>query len=120
MAEKTLADVVALPSGTSSRIIDFEKAEVRPGFVSGTWFLIVQGVAPCSNMEVSLNPLIYIQQPDYWGIEVVGTLKNGICLPRMKDYLVSLDITNTLGTEGIEVIGATRSEKIPVGGGKSS
>ena len=119
MAETTLADVVALPVGTSSRVIDFERAEVRPGFVSGTYFLIVQGVAPCANMEVSLNPLIYVQQPDYWGIEVVGTLRGGICLPRQKDYLEVLDITNVLGTEGIEVIGATRSEKIPVGG-KSS
>lgn len=119
MAEKTLADIVALPTGTSSRIIDFERAEVRPGFVSGTWFLIVQGVAPCSNMEVSLNPLIYVRQPEYWGIEVVGTLRGGICLPRQQDYLEVLDITNVLGTEGIEVIGASRSEKIPVGG-KSS
>lgn len=118
--ERTLPEVVALPSGTSSRIIDFERAEVRPGFVSGTWFLIVQGVAPCSNMEVSLNPLIYIQQPDYWGIEVVGTLRSGICLPRQTDYLATLDITNVLGTEGVEVIGATRSEKIPVSGGKTS
>jgi hypothetical protein len=119
MAEKTLADIVALPTGTSSRIIDFEKAEVRPGFRPDTYFLIVSGLAPCANMEVSLNPLIYIRQPEYWGIEVVGTLRGGICLPATKDYLVTLDISNVLGTEGIEVVGASRSEQIPVGG-KSS
>lgn len=115
MAEKTLADIVALPTGTGSRIIDFEKAEVRPGFVSGTWFLIVSGVAPCSNMTVSLQPLIYIRQPEYWGIEVVGTLPGGICMTALKDYVAVLEITNVLGTEGIEVIGATRTEKIEVG-----
>lgn len=116
MAEKTLADVVALPSGNATRIIDFEKAEVRPGFVSGTWFLIVSGVAPCSNMTVSLQPLIYVRQPEYWGIEVVGTLPGGICMTALKDYVVALEITSVLGTEGIEVIGASRTEKIPVGG----
>lgn len=119
MAEKTLDEVVALPSGSSSRIIDFTKAEVRPGIMPHTWFLIVSGVAPCRNMTVSLQPLIYVRQPEYWGIEVVGTLPSGICLPATKDYLVTLDISSILGTEGIEVIGATRSEKIPVGG-KSS
>jgi len=31
-------------------------------------------------MGVSLVPLIYVKQPEYWGIEVIGTLPGGICL----------------------------------------
>jgi hypothetical protein len=29
-------------------------------------------------MEIKLNPLVYIRQPEYWGIEVVG------CLPEVR------------------------------------
>ncbi len=114
MADQTLTDFIALPTTQSSRLIDFRSAEVRPGFVPDTWFLIVSGVAPCSNMTVSLVPLIYIQQPDYWGIEVIGTLPSGICVTAIKPYMVTLDISHTLGKAGIEVIGAHRNEKIPV------
>jgi len=117
MSNQTTADFIALPTSQSSRLIDFRDAEVRPGFVDNTWFLIVSGEAPCSNMTVSLVPLVYIQQPDYWGIEVIGTLPGGICQTAVKPYMVTLDITSTLGKYGIEVIGARRSEKIRVGGG---
>lgn len=114
MSNQTTADFIALPTTQSSRLIDFRDAEVRPGFVDETWFLIVSGVAPCSNMTVSLVPLVYIQQPDYWGIEVIGTLPGGICQTALKPYMVTLDISHTLGKLGIEVIGARRTEKIDV------
>ncbi|HET7231815.1 MAG TPA: hypothetical protein VFJ16_17520 [Longimicrobium sp.] len=115
MAEhQTLSDFIALPATQGTRLIDFVFAEVRPGFVRDTWFLVVGGVAPCSNMEVSLVPLVYIQQPDYWGIEVIGTLPAGICTPAMKPFLKTLDITHTLGKIGVEVIGARRHKKIDV------
>ena len=58
-------------------------------------------------------PLIYIRQPEYWGIEVVAW-QTGIGLPRTALYQVSLDISHLLGTEGIEVIGATTRKKIKV------
>jgi hypothetical protein len=54
-------------------------------------------------------PLIYIQQPEYWGIEVVGCLP-GIGLPEAP-YTISIPLDGITGTKGIEVIGATRSEK---------
>ena len=37
-----LREFEALPHASSSRLIDFEEAEVRPGRVSGTYILIVQ------------------------------------------------------------------------------
>lgn len=114
MAQFNLAEQ---PAAQSSRLINFEKAEVRPGFVSGTWILIVSGEAPCLNMDVSLIPLIYIRCPEFWGIEVVGTLPQGFCLTAMKPYLVTLPLTGITGSQGIEVIGANRSEQIKVSGG---
>jgi hypothetical protein len=114
MSNPQTAEIIALPTTQGPRLLDFENAEVRPGFINDTWFLIVSGVAPCANMEVSLVPLVYVSQPEYWGIEVIGTLPSGICLRAVKPYMVTLDISNVLGTRGIEVMGARRSEQIEV------
>ena len=75
------------------------------------FILTVSGEKPYANMEVELSPLIYIQRPEYWGIEVVGHLPGGIRLPVMTPYTVSLPLAGLLGTKGIEIIGATRSER---------
>ena len=72
MEEKHLREFEALPQPSSCRLIDFEKAEVVPGFVEKTFFLIVSGTKPWVTMTVQLSPLIYIKQPEYWGIEVIG------------------------------------------------
>jgi hypothetical protein len=109
-----LREFEVLPKPSSCRLIDFEEAEVRPGIVSGTYILIVRGTKPYLNMEVSLIPLVYIRQPEYWGIEVIGCLPGGIGLPATEPYIAVLPLNGTIGTQGIEVIGATRSEKISV------
>lgn len=103
----------------STRLINFDRAEVRPGFVPRTYFLIVSGTKPYLNMEVHLSPLIYIKQPEYWGIEVIGTL-SGIGLPALAPYHVSIPLDGITGTKGVEVIGANKRKKINVpskGGG---
>ncbi|MCA1748238.1 MAG: hypothetical protein ABR601_05185 [Parasphingopyxis sp.] len=99
------------------RVINFEEAEVRPGTVGGTHFLIVSGEAPCANMDVSLIPLIYIECPDYWGIEVVGSLPGGVCLTSIKPFILVIPLEGVIGREGIEVIGANKSKKFEVSGG---
>lgn len=101
------------PTPTSVRLINFTRAEVRPGFLPQTWILIVSGTKPYLNMTVRLSPLIYIRRPEYWGIEVIGSLP-GIGLPATAPYTVSLPLDGILGTKGIEVIGASRRKKIPV------
>ncbi len=75
--------------------------------------LNVKGTKPFLNMEVDLVPLVFIRQPEQWGIEIVGRLR-GVGLPALAPYTVSIPVTGLLGTRGIEVIGATRSEKIAV------
>src|SRR5256885_1147555 len=109
MDEEQLKTYTKLPPPASSRLIDFDRAEIvtlrsfPPGQV-----LKVTGVKPFLNMEVDLVPLVYIRQPEYWGIEVVGRLR-GIGLPALDPYSVSLALDGFVGTQGIEVMGATRS-----------
>lgn len=105
------------PQPESSRLISFESARIHPGFVPETWFLTVSGTKPCINMEVRLLPRIYLECPDYWGIEVVGSLPDGICLTALGPYTVTIPLAGITGSKGIEVIGADRSETIDVSGG---
>jgi hypothetical protein len=113
MQESQLKEFESLPHSSSCRLIDFDKAIIVPGFVPKTFFLIVTGTKPWVTMKVELNPLIYITQPEYWGIEVVGC-QSGIGLPQTAPYHVVLDISHLLGTKGIEVIGASSKKQIPV------
>jgi hypothetical protein len=106
----------ALQNRTASktcRLLDFDSVEVRPGFVDGTWVLLVQGMAPCGNMRIDLVPVIYITRPDYWEIELVGCLRGPLCLPQ-RSFIETLPLNGTLGTAGIEVVGATRQKRIDV------
>jgi len=104
-----------LPKADSQRLIDFERAQILtlesfpPQFV-----LRVTGTKPFLNMEVQLVPLMFVQQPEFWGIEVVGRLPGGIGLPALAPYDVSIPLSGIIGTKGIEVIGASRSKRIRV------
>ncbi len=106
------APMTDLPAPTSTRLIDFEHIAIRtlesfpPQHV-----LVVSGTKPFINMEVTLEPLVFIRQPEYWGIEVVGRLPGGIGLPALAPYQVSIPLAGITGTKGIEVIGATRTER---------
>jgi hypothetical protein len=113
MQESDLKAFEKLPPSTSCRLIDFDDVKVVPGFIPKTFILIVSGTKPWVTMKVELHPLIYIRQPEYWGIEVVGC-QSGIGLPTTAPYQVALDISHTLGTKGIEVIGASTKKQISV------
>lgn len=111
------APMTDLPPSTSTRLIDFDEVEIRtlrsfpPQHV-----LVVSGQKPYMNMSVTLEPLTYIRQPEYWGIEVVGRLPGGIGLPAIAPYQVSLPLAGITGTKGIEVVGASRSEQVELPG----
>jgi hypothetical protein len=101
-----------VPAPASSRLIDFEKVEIivlesfPPQFV-----LVVSGTKPFLNMDVSLEPLVFVRQPEYWGIDVVGRLPGGIGLPATAPYSVPIPLAGITGAQGIEVIGANRTER---------
>jgi hypothetical protein len=111
--EQAAQEYVSLPIPESQRLIDFEQAEVLTlESFPPQYLLAVSGTKPYLNMDVRLMPRVYIRQPEYWGIEVVGSLPGGIGLPALAPYSVSVRLNGTMGTRGIEVIGATRTETI--------
>ena len=115
MEELQIRDYQSLPQSEACRLIDFEEVDVVTlEIFPPQHVLIVSGTKPYLNMEVSLRPRTYVRQPEYWGIEVVGCLP-GFGLPALAPYSVSIRLAGFMGTRGIEVIGATRSEKIELG-----
>ena len=99
------------------QLIDFERADViTPMIYPAQPRLVVTGVLPYP-MEVSLKPLMYVSRPQWWGIQVVGVTEPGpTATPAITSipYTVELDLHGISGTEGIEVIGATSTERIAV------
>jgi len=112
MDERHMKAYDALPPATSSKRLDFNYARIitlesfPPQFV-----LEVSGTKPYANMDVSLAPFVYVRQPEYWEIEVVGTLP-GIGLPVATPYTVSIRLNGITGTRGVEVVGATRRQRL--------
>ena len=120
MAQEHVQELQELPTPASTRLIDFTEVEILtlksfpPQFI-----LVVSGTKPYLNMDVSLVPLTYIRRPEYWGIEVLGSV-GAIVLPSPgAPYTVSLPLAGLTGTCGIEVIGASRSQRhdIPIDAG---
>jgi hypothetical protein len=101
-----------LPKAGSCRLIDFERAKVLALKTTDPpqYFLVVLGTKPFPNMEVSLVPRTYVQQPEYWGIEVVGLLPGGGGPDPTAPYVAAIPLAGITGTKGIEVIGARHSE----------
>jgi hypothetical protein len=112
MAQEQVQELQDLPQPVSTRLIDFDHVKILTlESFPPQHILVVSGRKPFWNMKVTLSPLTYIQQPEYWGIEVVGSV-GGIVLPSPgAPYTASLPITEFIGKCGIEVIGASRSER---------
>ena len=105
-------DITGMPQSEAARLVEFEEAELILGInPNEPPILVVSGTKPCINMDVRLIPRVYVRQPEYWGVEVVGVVPRGICLEAVAPYHVTLDRT-PLGTKGVEVIGASKSEKL--------
>lgn len=101
------------------RLIDFEWAEVvTPMIYPPKPRLVVRGLKPHPDMEVSLVPLAYVSRPPYCGIQVVGAIT--VDGPHVSQpitavpYYVELDLQGRNGSEGVEVIGDTKTERIQV------
>ncbi len=107
----TSAPFEGLPLPRSLRLLNFDTAALHT--VRGRHILVVCGQKPYVNMQVWLMPMMYILQPDYCEIEVVGHL-DGIGLPVLSPYMVERDITHMLGTLGIDVQGANKSQRIKI------
>jgi hypothetical protein len=100
-----------LKKATGSYLLDISSAELRPGFFKGTYFLVVQGTKPWITMVVGFSRRIYIRQPDYWEIEVVG-LQSGIGLPQTAPFIHAEDVTGSVGTKGVDVVGNNQTIRV--------
>ncbi len=114
--DMSVKDFTEMEAVESVRLIAFDRAQIVGGF-AGQYFLIVSGQAPCSNMQVELAPRIYITCPDYWAIEVVGSLPGAICLEALSPFTRFIELDGITGSKGIEVIGHNRVQRFKVSGG---
>ncbi|AXS41930.1 hypothetical protein [Breoghania sp. L-A4] len=113
MKHEDIKTFAARPAPQACKLMDFDKAQVHPGFLPNTFILIVSGDKPSTNIEITLRPLVYVKQPEYWGFEVIGCI-TGIGLPVVTPYTEAADIGSNRGTKGIEVIGANKTLQIAV------
>ena len=104
----------SLQTCESFRLLEFTRVELLRTVTPGSFVLAVSGDKPYANMEVMLSPLTYVQQPEYWGIEVVGRLPHGFGLTVIAPYTVTIPLDGIIGSKGIEVIGSNRSETMDV------
>ena len=101
----------SLPYAVSCRRVDFDLVEVRDSTPHrGGRFVVVSGIKPWTDLRISLEPLLYRDPPDFWVIEVVGRL-TASGLPGLVDFSAALPLGNLQGRRGIEIVGATRSER---------
>jgi hypothetical protein len=80
--------------------------------------VVVSGRSPYANQTVKLVPHVYVQQPEYWGIEVQGCTGGRMGLPALRPYTVRVDVAATMGSKGVEVIGANRHQRFDVPPGR--
>jgi heat shock protein HslJ len=95
-------------------LIDFDTARVELLLTidgAGGRVLTVTGTQPLQNLTVKLVALTYVQQPDFYGIDVQGCRAGEIGLPPAVPYTVNFYFKGTEGKRGIEVIGATRTQR---------
>jgi hypothetical protein len=103
-----------VPDPSSCKPIDFTRAFVRT-VDTPPWdrYLVVSGFKPSSSTEVVLSPVTYIRQPEYWEIDVLGCVRT-IGMPVLTPYTATLRLGGTVGTKGIEVVGANHSLRIDI------
>jgi hypothetical protein len=100
----------SLPYARSCRRVDFDFIELRESTEASGLLLVVSGITPWADLQVSLEPLAYRELPEFWAIEVVGRL-TGSGLYGPVDFCAALRVGSLLGRRGVEVVGATRSER---------
>ena len=101
----------SLPFAQACRRVDFDFVEVRePALAGGSRLLLVSGVKAWADLRVTLEPLPCRETPEFRVIEVVGRL-TGPGLSAFVDFSAALPLEAVLGSRGIEIVGATKSER---------
>jgi hypothetical protein len=127
MAAAGPAVAAPMPTPLACLLVDFRLAVVDP-LVSPDPAATKHRLTVVGNLAVpatvTLEPLTYIVQPEHWGIEVRACSRPGpnsqddalMPPPPFQQFKASLDFTGTLGSCGIDVIGATRHQTFDLAG----
>ena len=99
------------------RTVDGTKAtaELHAGIFNGTYLLFLNGKKPNANTWIAIEPLTYVEQPDYWVIRVRECRLSEVALPSVTFYTERdpFDVSDKMGKKGIQVEWADgESEKI--------
>jgi hypothetical protein len=96
--------------GETCRPVEFASAKVSSA--TGRYVLTVSGTLRSISDRARLVPVTYVRQPEYWSVTVQECGGPGAGMGALGPYTVSLDVTNTLGTRGVQVIGANHAQNI--------
>ncbi len=88
--------------------IDYDTFQVVSGF-AGDYILIVEKKNPNPLINPSLVPREYIDQPDYWEIDLVGCLIGINPPPTRNCWPLSASLAQHMGKKGIKLVGATKT-----------
>jgi hypothetical protein len=103
-------DFDRLPVAQTWRRVDFDWVSIEAGTADHSAVVSVGGIKHWLNLRIELVPRCYQRRPVYWCIEVVGALP-GYGVPAFVDYNVTLALDGIRGDQGIEIVGATKSER---------
>lgn len=95
------------------QMVDFDNVKIHM-MEKGYWVATVSGTKPYANMRIDLIPNMYARQPEYWGITVRGCFADDIAIPTEAPYEINFPLAGCKGIRGIQVIGATKAEKIDI------
>jgi len=95
---------------STCRLLAFQDARIDEISADFSPYLIVSGLMPYANIRVELLPRMYVKRPEYWAIEVVGTLSK-LALPSITPYEVILPLDFPVGTKGIRILGSGSTMK---------
>lgn len=95
------------------RPCDFSNAEVRVGD-PGHYVLQVSGEAKASEQTpiARLSPRVYVEQPDYWEIDVHE--REDSPFVEKQRFTLTLPLNKYRGIKGIKVVGRKSSKQIDV------
>ena len=97
------------PDGELQEPIDFDSVKIEYDRPAGIYKLTITGIKPHTNMEVSLAREEYARKPAFWWSAVVGCVKNFIAVPLATRYFLTVPLDPFVGTQGVEIVGASGS-----------
>jgi hypothetical protein len=109
------------PAPVSCQVIDFASADVLYDSILGYPAVVVHGEKPYQAMTVEARPLEYVRKPEYWGYEIVGCLPENGGIPTVTGpYVLVVPLPGAaIGTEGVEIIGASTTQALDIDMGKA-